>query len=70
MNYGIKKRKIMNQTAIKFFIIALVAMFILFNIPLIIGFFIMIFIMIVKLTWNLLWIIAIVGIAVAFILKK
>jgi hypothetical protein len=60
----------MNQTAIKFFIIALVAMFILFNIPLIIGFFIMIFIMIVKLTWNLLWIIAIVGIAVAFILKK
>jgi hypothetical protein len=58
------------NNATKILLVALGAMVILFNLPLIIGFFIMIFIMIVKLTWNLLWIVAIVGIAVAFLLKK
>jgi hypothetical protein len=60
----------MNSTAIKFLVIALVSMFILFNLPMIIGFFMMIFFMLIKLAWNLLWIIAFVGIVVAFVLKK
>ena len=60
----------MSNTAIKFLVIALAAMFILFNLPMIIGFFMMLFFMLVKLAWNLLWIVAIVGIIVAFVLKK
>lgn len=56
--------------AVKGLITALVAMIVLFNLPLIIGFIMMTLIMIVKLAWNLLWIAAIVGIIITFVLRS
>jgi hypothetical protein len=63
------KGKWMNN-ATKILLIALGVMVILFSLPLIIGLSMMIFLFLIKMTWNLLWIVAIVCIAVAFALKK